>query len=76
MFLNFLKLLFCFPRTLGSKEYDLYIRQQFEMGLVWKPIPYGNKRSLCLVSETLFSTLKWIDLDPVEPVCDTQSVLV
>ena len=76
MILNFLKLLFCFPRTLGRKEYDLYIQQQFEMGLVYEAIPQSNKRSLCLVLETLFSTLKWIDLDPVEPVCERGTVLV
>ena len=76
MILNFLKLLFCFPRTLGRKKYDIYLRQQFEMGSVYKTIPFGNERSLCLVSETLFSTLIWIDLDPVEPVCERRSVLV
>lgn len=75
MILNFLKLLFCFPRTPDRKAYDIYTRQRFEWGMVFKTI-HDNKRSLCLVSETLFSTLKWIDLDPVEKDCETRTVLV
>ena len=76
MILNFLKLLFCFPRIPGREKYDLYVQRQFEMGLVYDVSPYVNKRSLCLVSETLFSTIKWIDLEPVEPVCEERTVLV